>query len=147
MLVLLPRVSIRTMRRMMPLLKEWREFRGLTQEQVAVHLEKSDATIARWESGGRIPGVDDLVVLAKLFDCRPQDLWDPPDQPHGTPLDRGLLDRVVVQTMRKVNALGVKLPPEKVAAAIVDGYEAGASNDSRTAQRAAIERVLKAALL
>lgn len=52
---------------------------GRTQEQVAEAVEKSTATVQRWEKGLRIPGVDDLKEIADYFRIRPYDLLRPPE--------------------------------------------------------------------
>lgn len=128
---------------MRPFLKEWRDFKGMSQEAVGGALGKSDATIARWESGERQAGIDDLIKLAELYRCRPQDLWSPPDEPVGAPLDVSLLQRVVTMAARKIAGMAGPFKPEDFVTAILNGYEAGSAEVTRERQREAIERELK----
>lgn len=59
-------------------LREWREQFDLTQEKIAEAVEKSVPTIQRWESGRRMPGIDDLGAVAKVFRVHPAELLRPP---------------------------------------------------------------------
>lgn len=127
---------------MRPFLKEWREFKGYTQAGAGEKLGQSDATIARWESGKREPGVDDLIKIAKLFGCRPQDLWAPPDEPIGPPLDAGLLQRVVTMAARKMAGLAGRFRPEDFVDAVLAGYDNASREPTRDRQRAVIDDAL-----
>lgn len=127
---------------MRPFLKEWREFKGYTQAGAGEKLGQSDATIARWESGKREPGVDDLIKLAQLYGCRPQDLWAPPDEPIGPALDAGLLQRVVTMAARKMAGMAGAFRPEDFAGAILAGYDDASRENTRERQRAVIEKAL-----
>lgn len=48
-------------------LKELREEKSLLQKQLAVELEVSQVTIARWETGNREPSLDTLIKIARYF--------------------------------------------------------------------------------
>ncbi len=48
-------------------LKELREDKGLLQSQLATELNFSQATITRWETGKRVPSIDDAIKIAKYF--------------------------------------------------------------------------------
>lgn len=61
--------------------KEWREYRGLTQEQVADRLETTKATVSRMETGKSQYNRGYLEALADALDCEPSELFHPPDRP------------------------------------------------------------------
>lgn len=63
-------------------LKEWRDARGLTQQQVADEIGRHKTLISKLESGNS--GISDAVLnrLARLFNVRPGALFQPP--PVGT---------------------------------------------------------------
>lgn len=55
-------------------LKEWRKFRGLTQEQLAERLELTQATVARIERGDISYTQPVLEAMADALRCEPADL-------------------------------------------------------------------------
>lgn len=61
--------------------KEWRKFRGLTQEQLAERLELTQATVARIERGDIAYTQPVLEAMAEALGCSPADLIvrDPSD--------------------------------------------------------------------
>lgn len=62
-------------------LREWREFRGLTQERLAERLETTNATISRWENG-KVPwNSDQLAALADALSVEAADLFRDPAKP------------------------------------------------------------------
>lgn len=70
-------------------LRAGRERAGLSQEQVAGLVGVSHVTISHWEHGRRRPRDVHLRLLARLYDLRPDDLMEEPDQvPHGEALAR-----------------------------------------------------------
>ena len=63
-------------------IKELREEKGLTQEQLAEAIGvKDDRTIRFWEAGTNAPKFANLVALAKTLGVRMQDLFIFPDHP------------------------------------------------------------------
>lgn len=71
-------------------IKALRESSGLTQQQVADRLGKSQSEIARLERGERKLTVDWAVKLAPLYDVDPAHLLDDlSSKDHGRPLARG----------------------------------------------------------
>lgn len=49
-------------------LKELRDEKGLTQVELARKLNfKNGTVISNWETGARIPDIENLIVLAKFF--------------------------------------------------------------------------------
>lgn len=57
-------------------LKSLRESKKLTQDEVARVVKASRSTVAMWESQGTMPRADKLPILAKLFDCSIDDLFE-----------------------------------------------------------------------
>lgn len=49
-------------------LKELRNEKGLTQEQLAEMLGVSNRSVSRWENGNNMPDLDLLIQLAKYYD-------------------------------------------------------------------------------
>lgn len=50
-------------------LKELREERKLSQNDLARELKISTACISRWEKGLRVPNIESIMLLCKYFDC------------------------------------------------------------------------------
>ena len=73
-------------------LYELRKARGLSQEDLASHLEVTRQTVSKWELGDSTPDLDKLVLLAELFEIS---------------LDELVLDRASVTT--KLDELGAKV--------------------------------------
>ena len=48
-------------------IKDLREAKGLTQEQVAQRLGVTQGTIAHWESGARTPTLSNMVKIADVL--------------------------------------------------------------------------------
>lgn len=55
-------------------IKEWRKFRGMTQEQLADQVGVAVSTISQLESGGQGYSQATLEGLAIVLDCEPSDL-------------------------------------------------------------------------
>lgn len=70
-------------------IKDWREYRGLTQEQLAERVGVRNTTISRWElyhpdkKDTRAPSVLEQLVLSEALGIEPADL-------HRDPYDRQL---------------------------------------------------------
>lgn len=62
-------------------LREWREYRDLTQEQLAARLETTKTTISRKENDHRRVDVDYMAAVAEALQCEPADLFRDPRQP------------------------------------------------------------------
>ena len=65
------------------LIRQKRQARGLSQEQLAQQLEVSRQAVAKWESGKSRPRAELLPKLAKLFGCSIEELLVP-DGPEKT---------------------------------------------------------------
>lgn len=50
-------------------IRELREAAGLTQTEVARHMNVDCSAVARWDSGNVLPRADKLPRLADLFGC------------------------------------------------------------------------------
>ena len=50
--------------------------RGLTQEELAELMGTSQAAVAMWETGARMPRADKLPKLAKVLGCSVSDLFN-----------------------------------------------------------------------
>ena len=57
-------------------LRELRKTKGLTQEQLAEHLNVSGRTVSRWETGTTMPDLNLLIELADLYDIDIRELID-----------------------------------------------------------------------
>ena len=55
-------------------LKRLRRACGLTQKQVAAHLNVTFQAVSKWETGRAAPDIFVLPALAELFGCRVDDL-------------------------------------------------------------------------
>jgi transcriptional regulator with XRE-family HTH domain len=78
-------------------LRELRARRDLTQDQVAAAIGCHESAVSRWESGERLPTLQDLVALCRLLEVSCDDLLGRAEQPviRGMVLlDRELLDRL-----------------------------------------------------
>lgn len=70
-------------------LKEWREYRELTQERLGQRLGVSDVTVHRWEKGGSLLNTAVMDAIAEALSIEPTDLYRSPDQPSADALLRG----------------------------------------------------------
>ena len=57
----------------------FREFKGITQHELAVRLNKSKNVISNWERGDNSPNLDEVEKLCEIFEVTPNNLfgWDP----------------------------------------------------------------------
>ena len=55
-------------------IRSFRGARGMTQVELAEEMGVSTQTIIRWEANQREPVVSDLIRLAGIFRCNPNDL-------------------------------------------------------------------------
>ena len=56
-------------------IKEYREQRGFTQQQLADQIQENRATVAKWESGCVFPRAEKLPALADALGCTIDDLF------------------------------------------------------------------------
>lgn len=57
-------------------LKQLREEKGLTQEQLAEHFQVSSRTVSRWETGTNLPNIDTLIDLAAYYNAEVGEIID-----------------------------------------------------------------------
>ena len=55
-------------------IREFRERRDLSQDEVARFLGVNRTAVVKWETGANKPRLDKIVELAKLFRCSVDDL-------------------------------------------------------------------------
>ena len=69
--------------------KEWREFRGLTQEEAADQMGIMDRTnLSRLERGQAPYGQKALEAAARVYSCKPWDILNVNPLMQGEPVDR-----------------------------------------------------------
>lgn len=86
-------------------LAEWRDSRGLTQQQLADRLGTSDVSIARWENGKRRPDLGALAALCEALDIAPGSIYRHPDTPSADDLLRGQPKEIQDQAMKLIMAI------------------------------------------
>lgn len=86
-------------------LRAWREFRNLTQEQLAERLETGKDQISRWENGKRGMSVEVQFALAEALNIEPQDLFRDPHIPSIDVLLRNASPEKRQQALKVVEAL------------------------------------------
>jgi transcriptional regulator with XRE-family HTH domain len=59
---------------------QWRESKGLTQEQLADRLDVSKSTISKWESEDRAPSINTLAAVAEALGVRTEALYRYPGE-------------------------------------------------------------------
>lgn len=65
----------------MNVLKALREKAGYTQIDVATKLDVGQSTVSMWENGNNLPRAEKLPLLAKLYGCSIDDLFQETDRP------------------------------------------------------------------
>jgi transcriptional regulator with XRE-family HTH domain len=86
-------------------LQEWRELRGLTQEQVAERLDTSKGQVSRWESGKRGMSAGVLEALEEALQLEPGDIFRDPNMPSVDELLRNATPEQRQQVLSVVAAL------------------------------------------
>lgn len=59
----------------MTAIKDYRTRKGLSQEQLARLMGTTQAAVAMWETGARMPRADKLPKLAEVLGCSVADLF------------------------------------------------------------------------
>lgn len=57
-------------------LKELRQEKGMTQEQLAEQLNTSNRSVSRWETGSNLPDLSMLMTLAAYYDVEVREIID-----------------------------------------------------------------------
>lgn len=84
---------------------EWRENRGLSQQQLGDRLGTSDVTISRWETGKRRPDLNAQAAVAEALDIDPFDLRRHPDTPSADDLLRDQPPEIREQAIKLIIAI------------------------------------------
>lgn len=89
------------------ILKDLRESRGVTQEEIAKYLKVSRSTIAGYETKRRQPDYDKLVKISKYFDVSIDYLLSCEDTEElisvvPSPKQENALDRSVIEAYKKL---------------------------------------------
>lgn len=84
---------------------DWREKKGLTQQQLADRLGTTDVTISRWETRMRQADENAREAIAEALGIEPEDLRRHPDQPSADALLRDQPQEVVEQAIRLIQAI------------------------------------------
>ena len=84
-------------------IREWREYRGLTQEQVAARAEMTKSAISMFESGKKRLNDDHIAALAFAFDVNPAEMMRDPAAPTREELLRGLDEQGVNEVLRFID--------------------------------------------
>lgn len=86
-------------------LAEWREDKGLTQQQLADRLGTSDVTVSRWETGRRRPDLNAQEAIAEALGIEAVDLRRHPAQPSADALLRGQPPEIVEMILKQIIAI------------------------------------------
>lgn len=89
-------------------LAEWRQYKGLSQKQLAERLESDVMTVSRWELGKTAISTDALAALAEALGgdlMEPEDLYHHPDEPTPNQLLRNQPADVIESAMRMLKAI------------------------------------------
>ncbi len=68
------RIGQRSARPRKTYFREWREYRGLTQEQLAERLESTKGAVSKTENGRNLYNQSSLEAWAYALQCEPSDL-------------------------------------------------------------------------
>lgn len=80
-------------------LRQWRDYRKLTLEQVANILDVKHSTVQRWETGNVRLEAGQVAALASIYNCKPAQLaFHPADSA------KGLLMHRLLETFRSLDA-------------------------------------------
>lgn len=86
-------------------LTEWRESRGLTQEQLADRLGVAGMTVSRWETGRAFCNTNVLGAIAEAYGIEPEDFYNHPDSPSANALLRGQPREIREQVISIIKAI------------------------------------------
>ena len=95
-------------------LKQLRNEKGLTQEQLAENFHVSTRTISRWETGSNMPDVSMLVEIAEFYDVDVREIIE--GERKNEKMDEELKAKIKVKAMSSLlhrnvlGALGMLLP-------------------------------------
>lgn len=73
-------------------IKEWSDYRGLSDEKIGVLLGKDRTTIFKWRTQQSRLDPEKIADLADVLDCQPAELWRPPPSTSRPSVDAMLKD-------------------------------------------------------
>lgn len=91
-------------------IREWREHRGLSQQQLADRVDADRSTVWRWEAGQRTLDNEALTDIAWALNVDVPDLYRHPEQPSADALlrdaSRPLMDNVIaiIEAMKRTGS-------------------------------------------
>jgi transcriptional regulator with XRE-family HTH domain len=83
-------------------LREWREYLGLTQEQIAERIGITKGTVSRMETKDREPNLGYLAAFAEAIDREVGELFRSPDVPTRDELLRGYSNEELTAALQLV---------------------------------------------
>ena len=122
-------------------LKRIRKKSGYTQQEIAERLSVAQATVANYERGVRIPDIDTLIELSKIFGVSMDELIGVHTQPERKPSDSSRWERAMEQyadmspdERRRIDAvLDAFFPDDTKPSGIIHETTVGAEQDRRAA--------------
>ena len=103
-------------------IKNFRVFRGITQQELAYRLGKSKNVISNWERGDNSPNPDEIEKLCSILNVTPNQIfgWDPLPEYiqylHDLQTNQRKLDELEIeqsQLMNKLNEIDRKIAEQK----------------------------------
>lgn len=86
-------------------LAKWRAKKGMTQEQLAEHLDTYKGQISNWEGNKRAMGFAVQAALAEALDIEPSALFRDPDVPSADELLRDADPQIVNEAIEIIKVL------------------------------------------
>lgn len=130
-------------------LKRIRKKSGYTQQEIAERLSVAQATVANYERGVRIPDIDTLIELSKIFGVSMDELIGVQTHPDRKPSDSSRWERAMDQyadmspeEQKRIDAvLDAFFPDDTKPSGIIRETTIGAEQDRRAADDAEAEEI------
>jgi transcriptional regulator with XRE-family HTH domain len=84
---------------------EWRESKGLTQEQLGARLGVRGVTVSRWETDARTPDLNVLAAICEALGIDISAIYHHPDRPSADDLLRDQPPEVVENALKMIRAI------------------------------------------
>ena len=75
-------------------IREWMEFRSLSDETLANRMNVARQTVYRWRKEQWRLDPDKITAIAEALDTDPRSLWGPPTRPSIDAITKGLPDEI-----------------------------------------------------
>lgn len=95
------------------ILKELREEKGITQEEVSIILNTTRQTISSYENGGSEPPLNTLIKLADLYNCSLDYLTGRTKFRYNTHLLESSKEKLVTDIISSLKKYDIKIKKEK----------------------------------